>query len=90
VTFIREILSDIGDKLSAKRFAALLLTSVLSAIIIGHVFYGLEISEHVFTGLVDTVIWSLAFIGSEKVVEGMGRLPFRLTKTDTKSKAHDD
>lgn len=69
-TLMVSIFSDHNsNKLSAKRIVVFILIALLTTVIIGHVFYGKIIAEYIYNGLVEAVIWSMGFIGSEKFVE---------------------
>lgn len=68
---IMDLMRDGGNKLSIKRLIVSSLVLLLIVVIIAHVFFGKTISDHIYDGLIDSVIWSLGFIGSEKFVEAI-------------------
>lgn len=63
------IKDNTSEKVSIKRIITVILVLLLSVVIIGHVFFGKTIAEYVYNGLIEAVIWSLAFIGSEKFAD---------------------
>jgi len=66
-----EILKDNNDKLSIKRAIVAALILLLIVVVIAHVFFNKTISDHIYDGLIDAVIWSMGFIGSEKFVDAI-------------------
>lgn len=60
-----------SNKVSTKRVIVFILILLLTAVIIAHVFFNKTIAEYVYGGLVEAVIWSMGFIGSEKFVEAI-------------------
>jgi len=60
-------------KISSKRIAAFTLVMLLSAVVIGNMFFGKTIDEFIYTGLSEAVIWSLGFVGAEKFSDAFNR-----------------
>lgn len=63
--------SENPQKLSSKRIAALILVTCMAAVVVGNMFFGLDIDEFIFSGLTETVIWSLGFVGAEKLTSAI-------------------
>jgi hypothetical protein len=55
-----------GTKLSSKRVITFMLAFTLVSVVIANTFFNFEVDEAIYTGLVDVLIWSLGFIGSEQ------------------------
>ena len=68
-----------GDhgKISSKRVVTFLLAITLVIITLGSTFFGFEIDPVVFDGIVNVLIWSLGFVGSEQFA---GALKTRYTR----------
>lgn len=72
VEMIKQAITDhSSEKISTKRIVVFLLTFLLATVIIAHVFFQKTIAEYVYNGLIESVIWSMGFIGSEKFVEAI-------------------
>ena len=69
--FISAITDGTANKISTKRLIVMILVLLLCVVIIAHVFWGKTIVDYVFDGLIQAVIWSMGFIGSEKFVEAI-------------------
>lgn len=65
---MKEVLQGGGDnnKYSSKRVVTFILTITLIAVVIANTFFGFEIQNFVYEGLVNVLIWSLGFVGSEQ------------------------
>lgn len=68
---IRAAITDTSNKISTKRIIVFILILLLCTVIIAHVFFSKTIAEYVYNGLIEAVIWSMGFIGSEKFVEAI-------------------
>jgi hypothetical protein len=68
---MKKILNDADDKLSSKRLFTLILIVIMAIVLFGHVFFGFPLEDYIFEGLIDSIIWAIAFIGSEKVVDSL-------------------
>ena len=67
---VKTMLSDgITNKLSFKRIITLFLVLVLVVILVGHVFFDKKIDQFMYDGLTNIIVWSMGFIGSEKVAD---------------------
>ena len=55
-----------SNKYSSKRVVTFLLTITLVSVTVANTFFGFEIEEHIYDGLVNVLIWSLGFVGSEQ------------------------
>lgn len=68
---MKQAITEASGKISTKRIIVFLLVLLLIVVIIGHVFFNKTIAEFVFNGLIEAVIWSMGFIGSEKFVDAL-------------------
>lgn len=68
---MRSLLTDEFDKISSKRFIAFILTLCLVAIVVSDLIFSRTITQFIFDGFVDALIWSLAFIGGEKAMSAI-------------------
>lgn len=60
-----------SSKVSIKRVVVLILILLLVVVILAHVFFSKTIEDYIYDGLIEAVIWSMGFIGSEKFVEAI-------------------
>lgn len=71
---ITGITDDKNVKISSKRVISFLLVTTLIVISCAHTFYGKCITEYVFNGLVECLIWCMGFVGAEgltRIAPGM-------------------
>lgn len=66
---MQAILYDSDNKLSSKRIVSFLFSILLIVIVVGHVFFEKKIDDYIYEGIKEIIIWSLGFIGSEKLVD---------------------
>ncbi len=87
-------MTDDLNKLSSKRLIAIILTLCLVVIVIADLVFKRTITEFIFNGFVDALIWSMGFIGAEKVTgmmpEMLGRRSGRGRKPTRKSKSYEN
>jgi hypothetical protein len=81
---VQTILYDSDNKLSSKRIVSFLFSILLIVIVIGHVFFEKKIDDYIYDGVKEIIIWSLGFIGSEKLVDMVPRYLRNKTKQGVK------
>lgn len=79
-----------SNKLSIKRVVVLILIILLCIVVISHMFFNKHIDQYIFDGMIDAVIWSMGFIGSEKLVDVIPRLSNRNQKSQTNNNQNND
>lgn len=67
--------SDQEKKISSKRVITFILAITYVVVITSHLFFDFTISDNIYNGLVDVLIWSLGFVGSEQFAKALdGRM----------------
>lgn len=69
--FMHSVLKDGESKISSKRLIAFVFVFCLIVILVSDLFFNRTITEFIFDGFTEALIWSLAFIGGEKIVSAM-------------------
>lgn len=63
--------SESQQKISSKRVITFLLAVTYVLVVMSHLYFDFEIAENIYDGLVDVLIWSLGFVGSEQFAKAL-------------------